>query len=253
MESHQTALCCTHCVRLYFRQGFSPHLLSSTDLPTDELFQLMRTPFDFERLSGRCFCLLIQAQNLVGRFQAHLEYPEVLNKTSRQSKLAATLRVLIIPCPFYTPPSLHKRALIFQVKKILHKMALPSRKMLPQTGQIRNLYCLAVRSLVGSGFHSSSTAVAGENYRLRHGLARSGNEYGPLTDVPDWSFADGRTAPVSKAQKHRNKRQYAIGLRIKTLLNEIDNAKETRPPTEEARTTSPPVTESQGASTKAAQ
>ena len=108
---------------------------------------------------------------------------------------------------------------------------------------------LAVRSLVGSGFHSSSTAVAGENYRLRlptscmvydasilslcrHGLARSGNEYGPLTDVPDWSFAgkdgrnpyysnelcwlhvhpDGRTAPVSKAQKHRNKRQYAIGV-----------------------------------------
>ena len=28
-----------------------------TNLPTDELFQLMRTPFDFERLSGRCFCL----------------------------------------------------------------------------------------------------------------------------------------------------------------------------------------------------
>lgn len=23
----------------------------------------------------------------------------------------------------------------------------------------------------------------------RHGLARSGTEYGPLTDLPDWSFA----------------------------------------------------------------
>ncbi|KAL5466762.1 hypothetical protein EMCRGX_G030911 [Ephydatia muelleri] len=133
-------------------------------------------------------------------------------------------------------------------------MSLPLRKMLSQTGQIRNLYCLAVRALVGSGFHSSSITVAGENYRLRHGLARSGNEYGPLTDVPDWSFADGRTAPVSKAQKHRNKRQYAIGLRIKTLLNEMDDAKE---PTEAKITTSPPVSESQvatpAASTKAAQ
>lgn len=104
-----------------------------------------------------------------------------------------------------------------------------------------------------SGFHTSSITAAGENFRLRQGLARSGNEYGPLTDVPDWSFADGRAAPISKAQKHRNKRQYAIGLRIKTLLKEIDEAKEASTPTEEAKA---PATKSQvptpAASTKTA-
>lgn len=26
-------------------------------------------------------------------------------------------------------------------------------------------------------------------FSCRHGLARSGTEYGPLTDLPDWSFA----------------------------------------------------------------
>ena len=26
-------------------------------------------------------------------------------------------------------------------------------------------------------------------FACRHGLSRSGSEYGPLTDLPDWSFA----------------------------------------------------------------
>jgi len=39
---------------------------------------------------------------------------------------------------------------------------------------------------------------AGQAVRLSKGLGRSGNEDGPLNDMPDFHFADGRPAPVTK-------------------------------------------------------
>uniref|UniRef100_UPI00398F85C7 large ribosomal subunit protein mL52 n=1 Tax=Pristiophorus japonicus TaxID=55135 RepID=UPI00398F85C7 len=44
---------------------------------------------------------------------------------------------------------------------------------------------------------------AGSQWRLGLGMAKSGTEYGPLTDLPDWSFADGRPAPRLKGQIRR--------------------------------------------------
>ncbi|XP_051922337.1 39S ribosomal protein L52, mitochondrial [Hippocampus zosterae] len=86
-----------------------------------------------------------------------------------------------------------------------------------------------VRMLLFSAFrHScrrlSTTRVAqgGEKWRKEHGLARSGSEYGPLTDLPDWSFADGRPAPPMKGFLRRRQEREELARRIVMLNSEID-------------------------------
>ncbi|EDM14165.1 mitochondrial ribosomal protein L52 (predicted), isoform CRA_d [Rattus norvegicus] len=38
--------------------------------------------------------------------------------------------------------------------------------------------------------HSSAVARAGSQWRLQQGLAANPSGYGPLTELPDWSFAE---------------------------------------------------------------
>ncbi|RDD44097.1 39S ribosomal protein L52, mitochondrial [Trichoplax sp. H2] len=73
---------------------------------------------------------------------------------------------------------------------------------------------------------TTSCHSAGEKWRIRRNLPRSGNEYGPLTELPDWSYADGRPGPISKGQKKRDSKQQALSERVQRLLNEVDTAKE---------------------------
>ena len=75
--------------------------------------------------------------------------------------------------------------------------------------------------------HSGRVASAGQQWRLSRGKARSGTEYGPLTDTPDWCFADGRPAPPTKAYVRRAQRQRKIGERIQRLISEMEKAEET--------------------------
>ncbi|XP_008281589.1 large ribosomal subunit protein mL52 [Stegastes partitus] len=86
-----------------------------------------------------------------------------------------------------------------------------------------------VRTLCCSVFRLSSRQLsttcgvqAGQKWRTEHGLARSGTEYGPLTDLPDWSFADGRPAPPLKGQLRRREEKEALAKRIVTLSSEVD-------------------------------
>nr|XP_020480273.1 39S ribosomal protein L52, mitochondrial isoform X1 [Monopterus albus] len=86
-----------------------------------------------------------------------------------------------------------------------------------------------VRLLCGSVFRNSSRQFsttcgvqAGEKWRKEHGLARSGTEYGPLTDLPDWSFADGRPAPPLKGQLRRKQEREVLAKRIVMLNSEMD-------------------------------
>ncbi|KAG8596175.1 hypothetical protein GDO81_001762 [Engystomops pustulosus] len=60
--------------------------------------------------------------------------------------------------------------------------------------------------------HSTTLLCAGQEWRIKHGFARSGSEYGPLTDLPDWSFADGRPAPQWKGQIRRKEenKEFAV-------------------------------------------
>nr|XP_019607396.1 PREDICTED: 39S ribosomal protein L52, mitochondrial isoform X4 [Rhinolophus sinicus] len=51
--------------------------------------------------------------------------------------------------------------------------------------------------------HCSAAVRAGSQWRLQQGLAASPSGYGPLTELPDWSYADGRPAPPMKGQLRR--------------------------------------------------
>lgn len=50
--------------------------------------------------------------------------------------------------------------------------------------------------LLGSSFHT--TCINGGNYKWRYarGLPKNPNTAGPLTDLPDYTFIDGRTTPL---------------------------------------------------------
>uniref|UniRef100_A0A3B4B1E0 Large ribosomal subunit protein mL52 n=1 Tax=Periophthalmus magnuspinnatus TaxID=409849 RepID=A0A3B4B1E0_9GOBI len=63
------------------------------------------------------------------------------------------------------------------------------------------------------------------NY-FRNGLSRSGSEFGPLTDLPDWSFADGRPAPPLKGHLRRRQEREDLARRIVMLSLEVDRGME---------------------------
>ncbi|XP_044039349.1 39S ribosomal protein L52, mitochondrial [Siniperca chuatsi] len=71
-------------------------------------------------------------------------------------------------------------------------------------------------------FSTTCRVQAGEKWRKEHGLSRSGTEYGPLTDLPDWSFTDGRAAPPMKGQLRRKQEREVLARRIVMLNSEVD-------------------------------
>ncbi|KAG1936218.1 39S ribosomal protein L52, mitochondrial isoform d [Pimephales promelas] len=71
-------------------------------------------------------------------------------------------------------------------------------------------------------FSSTCVSHAGKKWRLENGLARTGSEYGPITDLPDWSFADGRPAPPLKGQIRRQKQREDFARRAVYLNAEVD-------------------------------
>ncbi|KAM9837022.1 large ribosomal subunit protein mL52 [Aulostomus maculatus] len=90
---------------------------------------------------------------------------------------------------------------------------------------VRTLCCSALR-LSSRHFGTTCGAQGGQKWRLQHGLARSGSEYGPLTDRPDWSFADGRPAPPMKGSLRRKQEREVVARRIVMLNSEVDRGLE---------------------------
>ncbi|XP_071233964.1 large ribosomal subunit protein mL52-like isoform X4 [Salvelinus alpinus] len=75
-------------------------------------------------------------------------------------------------------------------------------------------------------FTTACGAQAGIKWRTENGLARSGTEYGPMTDLPDWSFADGRPAPPLKGQLRRKQERGTLARRVVNLSLEVDKGME---------------------------
>ncbi|XP_056318776.1 39S ribosomal protein L52, mitochondrial [Danio aesculapii] len=82
--------------------------------------------------------------------------------------------------------------------------------------------CAAVSRQSVRAFSSTCVTHAGIKWRLENGLPRGGSEYGPLTDLPDWSFADGRPAPLLKGQIRRQKQREEFARRAVYLNAEMD-------------------------------
>ncbi|XP_073331317.1 large ribosomal subunit protein mL52 [Pagrus major] len=90
---------------------------------------------------------------------------------------------------------------------------------------VRTLCCSVFR-LSSRQFSTTCGVQGGEQWRKEHGVARSGTEYGPLTDLPDWSFADGRPAPPMKGHLRRKQEREVLARRIVMLNNEVDTGME---------------------------
>ncbi|MEQ2266220.1 hypothetical protein XENORESO_010365 [Xenotaenia resolanae] len=90
---------------------------------------------------------------------------------------------------------------------------------------IRTL-CFSALRFNSRHFSSTCGVQAGQKWRLEHGLSRSGTEYGPLTDLPDWSFEDGRPAPPLKGQLRRRQEKEVLARRIVMLTSEVDRGME---------------------------
>ncbi|XP_076580411.1 large ribosomal subunit protein mL52 [Chaetodon auriga] len=84
------------------------------------------------------------------------------------------------------------------------------------------MLCCSVLRLSSRQFSTTCGVQAGNKWRKEHGLARSGTEYGPLTDLPDWSYADGRPAPPMKGQLRRKQEREDLARRIVMLSSEMD-------------------------------
>ncbi|XP_017574243.1 39S ribosomal protein L52, mitochondrial isoform X2 [Pygocentrus nattereri] len=91
---------------------------------------------------------------------------------------------------------------------------------------LKMLWSSALRQTVRP-FSSTCATYAGKKWRLENGLAWTGSEYGPLTDLPDWSFADGRPAPPLKGQIRRQQQREEFARRAVYLNAEVDQGMET--------------------------
>ncbi|XP_060886958.1 39S ribosomal protein L52, mitochondrial [Labrus mixtus] len=86
---------------------------------------------------------------------------------------------------------------------------------------VRTLCCSVLR-ISSRQFSTTCGVRAGDKWRKEHGLSRTGSEYGPLTDLPDWSFADGRPAPPLKGHLKRKQQREDTARRIVMLSSEVD-------------------------------
>ncbi|XP_074646560.1 large ribosomal subunit protein mL52-like [Tubulanus polymorphus] len=73
-------------------------------------------------------------------------------------------------------------------------------------------------------FSTSSSYQAGGKWRESHGLPSNHNQFGPLTDLPDWSYLDGRPTPIGGGQRKRMESNIDIGKQILNGLEDIERA-----------------------------
>ncbi|CAL1279415.1 unnamed protein product [Larinioides sclopetarius] len=84
-----------------------------------------------------------------------------------------------------------------------------------QTIPFKSVICRQIQS-------SSVLYESVGGWRLRKGLPARGREYGPITDCPEWSYADGRPAPLQEARKRKIKLQKEYLDNIIKCTKEVD-------------------------------
>jgi len=79
-------------------------------------------------------------------------------------------------------------------------------------------YC---RSILQEVAPKQQSRFAGQKVRLARGEGRSGNEDGPLHDLPDWHYADGTPAPETVSQRRWKHKRLSEQQRIFQLTMEM--------------------------------
>ncbi|XP_030556067.1 39S ribosomal protein L52, mitochondrial [Drosophila novamexicana] len=88
--------------------------------------------------------------------------------------------------------------------------------------------CFTTSSLIAAQRHVGLTAVRciDQSWRAGKGLPENPNAFGPLTNMPDYTYLDGRTTPLGSNQKKRLMKQQEIAAKIVELSSELDFAKQ---------------------------
>lgn len=81
-------------------------------------------------------------------------------------------------------------------------------------------------NIIVNGFHQSCVQYLNQRWRQRHGLTTNPNAFGLLTNLPDYTFKDGKPTPLGIRQKTRLERQRKYAAKIIKLAGEVDYAVE---------------------------
>lgn len=82
------------------------------------------------------------------------------------------------------------------------------------------------RSEILKEFHVNSADFAWRSWREARKLPQNPNAFGPLTNLPDYSFKDGRPVPFGANQKKRIDVQRENLIKIKKYSDQLDSAVE---------------------------
>ncbi|KYN05655.1 PREDICTED: 39S ribosomal protein L52, mitochondrial [Cyphomyrmex costatus] len=77
-----------------------------------------------------------------------------------------------------------------------------------------------------NGFHQSCVQYLNQRWRQKRGLTANPNTFGLLTNLPDYTFKDGRPTPLGIRQKARLDKQRGYAAKIIKLVGEVDFAVE---------------------------
>ncbi|EDW09174.2 39S ribosomal protein L52, mitochondrial [Drosophila mojavensis] len=88
--------------------------------------------------------------------------------------------------------------------------------------------CLINPALITAQRHVALSAVrcVDQGWRAAKGLPENPNAFGPLTNLPDYTYLDGRPTPLGSNQHRRLLKQQEIAAKIVELSSELDFAKE---------------------------
>ncbi|CAL1677180.1 unnamed protein product [Lasius platythorax] len=81
-------------------------------------------------------------------------------------------------------------------------------------------------NIVVNGFHQSCVQYLNQRWREKHGLTANPNAFGLLTNLPDYTFKDGKPTPLGIRQKGRLDKQRDYAAKVIKLVGEIDYAVE---------------------------
>ncbi|XP_057309799.1 39S ribosomal protein L52, mitochondrial-like [Hydractinia symbiolongicarpus] len=84
----------------------------------------------------------------------------------------------------------------------------------------RHVYCMQQNQL-----STSLLSLAGSKYRLRNNQAADALAYGPLTDLPDWTYVDNKPTYITRKRQIRQMERVKMASQIYNLTKEIDKQK----------------------------
>ncbi|XP_033755586.1 39S ribosomal protein L52, mitochondrial-like [Pecten maximus] len=62
----------------------------------------------------------------------------------------------------------------------------------------------------------------GGEWRIKQGKAMDGATYGPLTDLPDYTYLDGRPTPLSTGQLRRREMNKEMAKNVMQMMGELE-------------------------------